>query len=106
MAERDLLQKPESVFSNAAFTFARSFLHLVALFAGGCLVLLLAAMIFSGAAARMTHRRISGALLPWSQACRYLVIDFGTSKSPYMVSSRFARLNNPNDRDKIASIYP
>ncbi|WP_419652198.1 hypothetical protein [Thiolapillus sp.] len=25
---------------------------------------------------------------------------------PYMVSSRFARLNNPNDRDKIASIYP
>ncbi|WP_419605343.1 hypothetical protein [Thiolapillus sp.] len=40
------------------------------------------------------------------QACRYLVIDFGTSKSPYMVSSRFARLNNPNDRDKIASIYP
>ncbi|WP_419640445.1 hypothetical protein, partial [Thiolapillus sp.] len=35
-----------------------------------------------------------------------LVIDFGTSKSPYMVSSRFARLNNPNDRDKIASIYP
>ncbi|WP_419611639.1 hypothetical protein, partial [Thiolapillus sp.] len=41
-----------------------------------------------------------------SQACRYLVIDFGTSKSPYMVSSRFARLNNPNDRDKIASIYP
>ncbi len=42
----------------------------------------------------------------FSQACRYLVIDFGTSQSPYMVSSRFARLNNPNDRDKIASIYP
>ncbi|WP_419588708.1 hypothetical protein, partial [Thiolapillus sp.] len=45
-------------------------------------------------------------IISTAQACRYLVIDFGTSKSPYMVSSRFARLNNPNDRDKIASIYP
>ncbi|WP_419607495.1 hypothetical protein, partial [Thiolapillus sp.] len=56
--------------------------------------------------ALLERGRIFDHLVVLLQACRYLVIDFGTSKSPYMVSSRFARLNNPNDRDKIASIYP